>query len=371
MSHRSQLSVLRYVVYSTLLSLCILIPAFANPELLIEPNQGAAPLLNAITSAKQSIDLVMYGLTDLEFVSALKQAMNYKKRVRVLLQHYPYKADGENEKAIAALQQEHIPLAWPSDDFQLTHQKTFILDHQTALILTFNLTHSSFKNERNFALKIDDPLEVTEIQTVFNADWQHQRISVHEANLIWSPDNSREKIMTLIANARNELHVYAESISDYGVIGALAKAARRGVSVYVLTSTHDQTSPNKKFAYLQRAGVHIIISKHYYIHAKAMIIDNQTAMLGSINFTKASIDKNRELSVITHDAAVISALQTLFSLDCDSTNLHKQSAIKQSTLPLIVIHGIKQLSKWHKTFSHAYKPHHHKRRRLRKKTTIV
>lgn len=292
---------------------------FATPlladELIIEPDAGRAPILSAIQNAKSNIALVMYGMTDERCIAALIAAKNQGKSVQILLEPDPYKANDENKNAVQQLQSARVNLQSPDKQYKLTHQKTFLFDQRTALIMTFNLTHSTFNRERNFALFVTDPDEVREIQQVFTADWLHQNSTVHNPNLVWSPDNSREKILALIQAAKSSLQIYAQDLSDYQIIGALAKAARRGVQVEILMSDQREKYKNNKLAYLRRAGVTIKTSEHYYIHAKVMIIDHERALMGSINFTKSSLENNRELSVITTDASVIKQLNASFERD--------------------------------------------------------
>ncbi|MDR3492867.1 MAG: phospholipase D-like domain-containing protein [Gammaproteobacteria bacterium] len=340
---------LSFLIYS---SLCC-----AQPELIIEPDRGAAPILQTIQEAKSSVDLVMYGFTDMQFANALNNANKNNKHVRVLLQHYPYRAETENSNVINYLKNNTIPFVWPDGDFQLTHQKTLLTDNTNAIIMTFNFTHSTFKNERNFALKISDPSEINEIQQVFNADYQHKKINVYHPDLIWSPNNSREKLLSQIQSAHSSLKIYAETISDYQIIGALARAARNGVSVSIITSTHDDKHPAKKYNYLTRAGVNLYFSKHYYIHAKVIIIDNKTAILGSINLTKASIDKNRELAIITRDPAVMTQLKETFDNDWKGKITPIKTAYKLPAISVMLIKEIKRYAHQH----HKHKKHYRKK----------
>lgn len=344
-------------------------PVFASQTLIIEPDQGTAPLIHAITHAKSSVDLVMYGLTDLQFVDALSEAKSHGKSVRVLLQEHPYLAYDENSKAINQFQTDKINLHWPSNKFKLTHQKTLIIDDNYAIIMTFNFTHSTFKNERNFALIIDDPAMIDEIKTVFNADWQHKDILVHDTNLVWSPDNSRAKLLQLIHEAKNEIKVYAEGLTDYEIIGALASAARKGTKVQILTSTRAEKANNKKATYLSKAGVDIRFSKKYMVHAKVMLFDNATAIMGSINMTKPSIDGNRELSIITHDPKIIHQLTDTFNYDWQPTKLSSTAALSSSpsktTDPsYVLLQSIKQLAKFTQTQHFLDRPHkkYHRKR---------
>jgi cardiolipin synthase A/B len=72
-----------------------------------------------------------------------------------------------------------------------------------------------------------------------------------------------------------------------------------------------------------RAGGHVHIYKNtswdLYIHAKTTIADagrgTQRAYVGSINFSSASMDRNRELGVITGDPRIVDELNAVVSRD--------------------------------------------------------
>lgn len=299
-------------------------------QLIVEPEKGREPILSFINHAKSSIELVMYGLTDNELIDALIHAKNNGKKVTILLESKPYRAEDENHFAMRELRANQLEINKANPDFKLLHQKTLLIDQQTAIVMTFNFTHSSFKNERNFALVVTDPAEVLEIQRVFNADSEHKAISVHHSHLVWSPNNSREKILELLQGAKTSIKIYAEGLSDYQTIGTLAKAARSGVSTQILMSDESNSShSSRKFDYLTRAGVKMRFSKNYMIHAKVIIIDGKRAVLGSINLTKPSIDNNRELSVITEDPAVIGELNKTFNSDWMEANFSKKLIVKE------------------------------------------
>ncbi len=305
----------------------------AQPVLITEPDNGVTPLINAMTHANQAIDLVMYGFTDQQFAAELIAAKQHGKSVRVLIQQHPYMTDNENQAIITLLQNAAVPLVYADQNFKLTHQKTLIIDNNKALVMTFNLTHSTFKKERNFALIVTDPDELQEIESVFDADWHHQAVSVHNENLIWSPDNSREKLVALVQRAHDGIKVYAESITDYAMVGALASAARRGVKVAILTSNESKKINGKKFHYLEKAGVLIRISRGLIIHAKVLLIDHQTAVVGSINLTKPSIDENRELAVIIHDENIYRQLENTFDSDWQNAADDKSTASRKKNYP--------------------------------------
>lgn len=303
-------------ILSTIVAFFLVISiGHAEEKLIVEPDMGRSPILSLIDNSTSSINLVMYGLTDKQFITALTKAANRGENVQVLLEPTPYKAANENDFAFQQFKSSKVRLQTPNPEFTFTHQKTLLIDQNTALIMTFNFTNSTFNNSRNFALLITNPTMIKEIQTVFSSDWQHSSTDVHDSHLIWAPNNSRDRILNFIHDAKSEIDVYAEGLSDYQIAGALAKAARAGIKVNILTSLHPHASPSKELNYLTHSGAHVRYDDELIIHAKMIMVDRKRAILGSINLTRNSIDYNRELAVITEDTKVISGLGKTFDAD--------------------------------------------------------
>jgi len=299
--------------FSTVLfNLIILFFSFSvlADELIIEQDMGRKPILDFINHAQHSLHFLMYGFTDPTLSQALIEKKSQGKSIQIILEQHPYAAENENDQTIKMFNAYH--LNWRSNPlFLLIHQKTLITENK-ALVMTFNFTRSAFKHDRNFALLIDDPKTVKQIDAIFSADWNHQPIHNINNDLVLSPDDSRKKILRLIAQATQSIKIYAQIINDYQITGALKKAAQRGIKIDILTSANMHTNTMR---YLKRAGINIHQSKHYYIHAKVLIVDNNKALIGSINLSQPSLDKNRELAVLTRDKTVLKQLTATFIHD--------------------------------------------------------
>ena len=163
----------------------------------------------------------------------------------------------------------------------------------------------------------------TEIEKIFNNDWQKKKIRNFQPLLVWSPINARSKLKQLIHSASYRLDIYALSLTDYQLIGSLAQAARRGVAVNILLSKQNTKHLKKTIAYLRRHNVTIVIIAHPQIHAKVILVDygdkDEKAYLGSTNLTKESLDKNRELGVIIKNPMILRVLQERFEKDMMKT----------------------------------------------------
>jgi phosphatidylserine/phosphatidylglycerophosphate/cardiolipin synthase-like enzyme len=287
--------------------------SFAD-ELIIEPDMGRQPILNAIDEAEHSLDLVMYGLTDTDILNALIRKANAGKTVKIILEANPYKAEKENNKTIRAFNEHDMSWLGELPAIRFIHQKTLLIDDKKVLVMTFNFTRATFSSERNFALVIDDAARVRAIAEIFNADWNHAASMNTSPDVIISPDDSRAKLLSLIEHAKHSIHVYAQSIQDYKMIGALANAAHRSVEVKIITSQPLREKPGR---YLDNAGVQFHYSKKLVIHAKVFIVDGEKAVIGSINLTRTSLDNNRELAVVTRDRKVVGEIENVFQNDWD------------------------------------------------------
>jgi phosphatidylserine/phosphatidylglycerophosphate/cardiolipin synthase-like enzyme len=53
-----------------------------------------------------------------------------------------------------------------------------------------------------------------------------------------------------------------------------------------------------------------------HVHAKTILVDNQKLLIGSINFTDNSIDRNREASIIIGGNTVVQRYNKIIASDC-------------------------------------------------------
>lgn len=301
-------------------------------QFIVEPDMGRAPVLDFIHQTQHRLNVVMYDFTDKPILNALLQAPSRGVSVACLLEQTPYKNESINHPAMASFNQAH--LNWKPGDprYQFTHQKTLISDDQKAMIMTFNFTVSSFKNQRNFGVIIDNPATVRTITDVFNADWARSNTNASAPTLLFSPTETRTGYVRWFKTAKQSLRIYAQSIADNEIAESLAAAANRGVTVNIITS---KLPPQRITSALEDAGVKIHLSKKLYIHAKAVLIDDQVAIIGSVNFTATSLDKNRELAIVSTAPQVLQGLSDTFNRDWnqDGTTVAQQKSRHSSRQP--------------------------------------
>ncbi len=287
-------------------------------ELIVFPDDDTSVLLDRVSAARKRVYVTIYLLTDTRVVDALKRAVANGADVRVLIEAEPFGAAATAKAAIERLNRAGIVYKTANPIFRLTHQKTFVIDDQV-VILTANMTKSSFTRNREFGVVHADERDVEEIARAFDADWTRGAFEPRSAVLGWSPVNARQRIDTVIRSAQRTLTIYAASAKDDAQIALIAAARKRGVDVRVLTSPPRDVDGGEPelpdLDLLQRSGVKVRYLKSPYVHAKTFTADGNLAFIGSINMTAQSLDFNRELGILVSDPDALARLNATFEAD--------------------------------------------------------
>jgi phosphatidylserine/phosphatidylglycerophosphate/cardiolipin synthase-like enzyme len=290
--------------------------------LLTEPDQGVTAIYNLITSAKKSIDMTMYELTDITVTASLAKAAAAGIKVRVILDQNDEKT--ANTPAYNHLSENKVSVHWANPKYLATHQKTITVDQATSAIMTLNLTPQDYATTRDFAVITNNAADIAAIEATFNADFTNATITPPTGeNLVWSPTNASSALAGLINGATKTLLISQEEFDDTAMESALEAALKRGVAVTLVQENQDAKYSTVLTA-LKQAGAKIAVytstdDKAYYIHAKAVLADYGTAQaklfLGSENFTSESLGDNRELGLIFSDAACMTGVHTALTAD--------------------------------------------------------
>jgi phosphatidylserine/phosphatidylglycerophosphate/cardiolipin synthase-like enzyme len=110
-----------------------------------------------------------------------------------------------------------------------------------------------------------------------------------------------ENIVDQIKSAKSEILVQAYSFTSVPIAKALTDAHKRGVKVETILDKSQRTERYSSATFLLDAGIPTYIDdKHAIAHNKIIIIDQQTVITGSFNFTKAAEMKNAENLLVIH-----------------------------------------------------------------------
>ena len=310
-------------------------PTTATPSalsLLVEPPAGITPLYTFMSSARQSLDMTMYELSDPTAEQILMADHKRGVRVRVLLDH-DYTGGSVNQATYAALSSAGVSVAWANDS-EIFHQKTITVDGDESAVMTGNLTPQYYATTRDFVVMDSQPPDVAAIESVFSTDWSGAAPSPGPPgiDLVWSP-GSEPQLSALIRSAAHSVVVENEEMDSTPIEGALESDAERGVDVTVVMT--DDSDWDAAFSQLESDGVHVVLypdrASALYIHAKAIDVDGTKAFLGSENFSTASLDYNRELGLVTSAGTVLGPLNSALSGDISNGQLQPRPGTAPAT----------------------------------------
>jgi phosphatidylserine/phosphatidylglycerophosphate/cardiolipin synthase-like enzyme len=279
--------------------------------LIVQPGGGISPITSLIRSARHSLRLEIYLLTDREIVSALAQARHRGVDVRVVLEERPYGYAQGATRAYDELRQAGVPVHWANEGvFTFTHTKTLEVDGKTAGIFTFNLSSSGFFRNREFGIIDRSSVDASAVGGIIDADWNQRSVRVTNSSLVVSPLNSRADLQGLIDGARHTLDLYAEEVQDGSIESHLVRAARRGVRVRLITSGTSAGVDD-----IRAGGVSVTLMQRPYVHAKAIVADSRRLFVGSENLSTTSLDQNREIGLVLSDSSLASQIERTFGAD--------------------------------------------------------
>ncbi|MBU6428549.1 MAG: hypothetical protein KGR26_06050 [Cyanobacteria bacterium REEB65] len=150
-------------------------------------------------------------------------------------------------------------------------------------------------------------------------------------SLFVEPQAGDAPIVNAIDQAQQSVAVEVYILTDPAIENALVQAQQRGVNVQVMLDPSPYIPAGSgapfninqaTFNSLQNAGVDVQWSNpaFTYTHAKFMVVDDQTALICTANFSKAAFSTNREFGAIDTNAQDVEDLNQLFAADWARTN---------------------------------------------------
>lgn len=122
------------------------------------------------------------------------------------------------------------------------------------------------------------------------------QISPNSLEVFFSPNGGcTEAIVKTLDQAKTSVLVQAYSFTSAPIAKAVVEAHKRGVKTEVILDKSQRTEKYSSADFLAHAGIKVLIDdKHKIAHNKIMIIDSNTVITGSFNFTKAAEEGNAE-----------------------------------------------------------------------------
>jgi cardiolipin synthase A/B len=296
-------------------------------RLLVMPDDTVQPILEGIHGAKKSIRVKMFLFSHPELLSAVIEAKKRGVQVRVMLNPARRSGKLENQATQRKLKAAGLEVIDTNPDFEVTHEKSMVVDDEVAYIKSFNWDVKDLTQTRDYAVVTTHAPEVAEVIRCFDADWARKPFIVDDdALLIWCTANGRNRIARFIDAAQHTLFAQNERYQDSVIIERLVRAKMRGVKVHVMARPPHKLKKEKLteavggLRIMDDVGIKVHKLKHLKLHGKMLLADHSRAIVGSINLAPGSFDSRRELAIEVHSPEVVERLRDIVHQDWEHSH---------------------------------------------------
>ncbi|WP_440765418.1 phospholipase D-like domain-containing protein [Natronorubrum sp. DTA7] len=162
----------------------------------------------------------------------------------------------------------------------------------------------------------------------FPSDHEPETVPIDAAELLVAPDNAEGRLLELLSEAEDEILVKQAAIADdVAVLEETLEAARRGVAVEILldSSWYHEEENEALARELEATAAEESLSlevrvleetdRFEKIHTKGVVIDRETAIVGSANWNENAFENNREVLLALHGEEIAAYYADVFADD--------------------------------------------------------
>ena len=273
-------------------------------KLIIQPEDGAGPVIEAINKAKKTIDIVIFRFDRADIEKAIHEAVKRGVVVRALIAHTNKGGEKNLRKLELRLLEAGATVARTADDLTRYHGKMMIVDGTRLHVYGFNYTKLDIDKSRSFGIVTRDECIVAEARRLFDADALRQTYVPAHKCLVVSPENSRALLTEFIKGAKQQLLIYDAQVSDNAIQKLLKERADAGVEIRIIGSLEKSLDDVKvrKLTDLR-------------LHVRAIIRDAREAFIGSQSLRRLELEGRREVGIIVRHGAIVRRIQAVFEAD--------------------------------------------------------
>ncbi len=270
------------------------LPEKGKPALLFS-NESQDDLFHtftqAIDSAKNSIYLVVYSLTDPKITRCLKKKAELGLEVTV-------ECDARGSSAVIRKLGERVHITTRNKG-GLLHQKILIIDGCKIYIGSANITEESLRLHNNLVLAFFHEDLAKKIRHEKKSSVPKEcEIEGQKLKLYTLPEKGEgsQYLLQLIKNAKTSLKIAMFTWTRPDFADAIIAAKQRGIEVEVYLDRNSANGAGKKVTKrLEEADITLFLSKGpSLLHHKFMYIDDESLVSGSANWTKAAFLQNTD-----------------------------------------------------------------------------
>jgi cardiolipin synthase len=291
-------------------------------RLIIQPDHGAQPIIEAIDAARDTIDLYLFRLDHPRVEDAIERAIDRGIAVRALVAHVNSGGKRPLRKLELQLLGMGVAVSRSDDDLMRYHGKLMIVDRKLAFILGYNFTRSDMEETRSLGIATESKEIVEAALSLFESDFERKTFLPPLEDLVVSPLNSRPVLLSLIEGAKEKLLIYDSRFTDSLMRRAVMKRARAGVEVRIIGRMKKQEPP-----------VMVQEREASTLHVRAIVQDDNCVFIGSQSMRRVALERRREIGLIVRERDIVAAVGRIFENDWQEG----QSADRSGEQPLTAV----------------------------------
>ena len=264
-------------------------------------------LVEKLTTAASRVDAALYHLDSAPIADGLIKAYRRGVQVRVVTE-----TDNIDEDAIGRLQEAGIPVADDGGSDSYMHHKFIVIDEQYVWTGSYNTTYNGAYRNKNNVIFIDSvPLAYNftqEFRELFRqmraekssgASVVHPKVTLSDGTQIFtyfSPKNDiSSSLLKEIGSAKKSIHFMAFSFTQDALGSAIQDRFESGLDVQGVFEKRQVDDRYSEYNAMKKAGLRVAQDGNRgAMHHKVIVIDEETVITGSYNFSKNAEERNSE-----------------------------------------------------------------------------
>ncbi len=283
-----------------------------------DPQNPDKLFVGLVKSARKTLDLAIYDITEPSVIDALIAAHRKGVKVRVVTDSDSLNPNRRIAHQVAELKQAGIPVRG-DERTALMHHKFMIIDGNEVITGSLNLTHHSLYRDNNNSLRIAS----VELARNYAAEFErlfsqglfgpndhktpHPVVKVDGATIrtYFSPKGgTKAAILEALGRAQKSIRFAVFSVTDKDIQQMLIKKARAGVTVQGIFDGC-MISQYSVYQDLLTRNIPVLIDGNQaLLHSKTFIIDRKVVITGSYNFSMSAEERNNENTLIINSSKI-------------------------------------------------------------------
>jgi phosphatidylserine/phosphatidylglycerophosphate/cardiolipin synthase-like enzyme len=293
---------------------------FTTPDRSASDSTIVQALVGYIDGAKSSIDVAAFELDNRAVTEALVRAVKRGVKVRLACE-----TNYINESGVKALQAVGVPVVDDRRDGALMHDKFMVFDGKSVWTGSMNFTENCAYRNNNHGVYVDDARVAASYATKFgwmfeqrkfgglpsrSASIPHHQVTLGDGTPVEvyfsTHDRIADKLTAKIREAKKSIHFLAFSYTHDGMGRAMSEKASAGVEVKGVFEKSQAASGYSEYGKMKGVnGFEVYLDANpRNMHHKVIILDDETVVAGSFNFSDGADKQNDENVVIIRSRAV-------------------------------------------------------------------